>query len=184
VSSGHGHDHGHDVRSGGLGRVPPAVVRLLAVAVAPLLAATVIGLFVLWPRGPLPSPRSDLGLRAELANGTVRKVVRLPCPGGGQSHRTCQSASVRLTGGPDRGTDTSLDLSVGPGDPSLHQGDRIVLGRSTDPTGAVFYSFADYQRRTPLLVLALLFTVVVVVVGRLRGLAALVGLVVTFARCS
>lgn len=181
MTSGHGHDHGHDARSGGVGRVPPGVVRLLAIAVAPLLAATVIGLFVLWPRGPLPSPRSGLGLRAELVNGTVRKVVRLPCPGGGQSLRMCQSASIRLTGGPDRGKDTALDLSVGPGDPSLHRGDRIVLGRSADPTGAVFYSFADYQRRTPLLVLALLFTLVVVVVGRLRGLAALVGLVVTFA---
>lgn len=180
MSNGHGHDHGHHARSGGPGRVPPRVVRLLAVAVVPLLIATITGLVVLWPRGPLPGSRSGIGLRAKLVNGTVTEVRRLPCEGGPQAG-TCQSESIRLTSGPDKGTVTSLDLNLGPGSPVLDKGDRIVLGQSADPTGEVFYSFADYQRRTPLLLLALLFALVVVVVGRLRGVAALAGLVVTFA---
>jgi uncharacterized membrane protein len=102
-------------------------------------------------------------------------------PGRSQTAGACQSANIRLTSGADKGTATSLDLTVGPGNHSLEKGDHIVLRRSADSIGGVFHSFADYQRRTPLLMLALLFTLVVVVVGRLRGVAALAGLVITFA---
>ena len=42
------------------------------------------------------------------------------------------------------------------------------------------YAFTDYQRNTPLVVLAVAFAVVVIAVARLRGLAALVGLGVAF----
>src|SRR5437764_2999627 len=74
-----------------------------------------------------------------------------------------------------------LELSVGAGSPDLHRGDSVLVGRSVDPVAGTLYSFADYQRKAPLILLGLLFTVIVVVVGRLRGLAALVGLAVTFA---
>ncbi len=187
--TGHDHRHGGPAAAGsgsrsgggGGGRVPPTVVRLLAIAVVPLLVATIVGLIVLWPRGDLPSPGPSLGLRTTLVTATVASVTTVPCRGGPQTIATCQSVRVRLTSGPDKGTDTLLDFSVGAGNPTLKRGDPILLGRSTDPTGRTFYAFADYQRRAPLLVLALLFTVVVVAIGRLRGLAALVGLAVTFA---
>jgi uncharacterized membrane protein len=71
-------------------------------------------------------------------------------------------------------------VALGPGVPELHRGDKIVLGRTVDPTnGRVDYYFDDFQRRTPMLLLAGLFAVLVVAVGRWRGLASLVGLALT-----
>jgi uncharacterized membrane protein len=43
------------------------------------------------------------------------------------------------------------------------------------------YVFTDYQRNTPLIILAVAFALVVVAVARFRGLAALVGLAFSFA---
>jgi uncharacterized membrane protein len=156
-------------------------MRLLVVIVAPLFLLTVVGLIALWPSKSKPTRSPRLGLPAQLVNGTVVGVKQQPCGGGPATATQCQSATVRITSGPDRGTTTVLELSVGPGNPTLRPGDRIVVGRATDATLGAFYSFADYQRSTPLVLLGVLFAVVVIVIGRWRGLAALVGLVITFA---
>jgi uncharacterized membrane protein len=60
----------------------------------------------------------------------------------------------------------------------LTVGAPVVLSRSDDPqgTGRPIYAFADFQRRTPLLVLGLIFAVMVVLLGRWRGLTALAAL--------
>ena len=170
-------DHG----DAALGPLPARVNRMLLAAVVPFVAATIVGLLVLWPDGDLPRP-SNLGAPADLETATVRAVREGPCGGGGQGGRSrCQTATIRLTSGPERGRATDLELSVGPGNPSLERGDEIVVGRVADPAQGNVYYFSDYERRVPLVVLALLFAVVVVAVGRLRGLTALLGLVVTFA---
>jgi uncharacterized membrane protein len=164
-----------------IGPLPARVNRLLLLAIAPLVLATLVGLVVLWPGDP-PARPSNLGAPAALETATVGTVTEGPCGGGGQGGRgTCQTATLRLTSGPDEGTSTVLEVSVGPGNPSLERGDRIVVGRVPDPAQGNVYYFSDYQRRAPLVVLALLFAGVVVAIGRLRGLTALLGLVVTFA---
>jgi uncharacterized membrane protein len=163
------------------GPVPARVVRMLTCAVVPLVVATLFGLIALWPSGPLPGQPSRLGQQAQLVDGTVTDVQRRPCGGGPPTATPCQVAQVRITSGPDKGQTTELELSVGPGNPSLENGDPIVVGRTPDPVLGTFYAFADYQRRTPLVLLAVLFVVVVLAVGRLRGLTGLVGLVITFA---
>ncbi len=173
-----GHSHGDPLAAG---PVPPEVRRMLVFAVVPLLVATVAGLIVLWPQGDLPARPSNLGALIELETATVQGVVSNPCTQGPQSVGTCQSADLRITSGPDKGSSYVLDISIGPGNPTLEKGDRIVVGRSPNPTTGAVYYFADYQRRAPLLLLAALFTVVVIAIGRVRGLTALVGLVITFA---
>ena len=162
--------------------MPARVRRLLVLAVAPLLVATVVGLVALWPRGDLPARPANLGVLVELETATVSGVDVLPCSQGPQAVGRCQTVRLRITSGPDEGETHALDISVGPGNPTLERGDRIVVGRSPDTTlGGPLYYFADYQRRAPLLLLAALFAVVVIAVGRLRGITALVGLVITFA---
>jgi uncharacterized membrane protein len=173
-------DHGR----GAIGPLPARVNRLLLLAIAPLALATLVGLVVLWPDGDLPERPSNLGAAAELETATVRAVTRGPCGGGGgpgSGRDACQTATLRLTSGPDEGKPTVLELSVGPGNPSLEVGDKIVVGRTEDVALGNVYYFSDYQRRVPLLLLGVLFAVVVVAVGRLRGLTALLGLVLTFA---
>lgn len=157
------------------------MTRLLLAVVAPLFVLTLVGMVALWPRRGPPARSPRLGLPAQLVNATVTSVRLQPCGGGPATATKCQAAEVRVTSGPDQGTKTVLELSIGPGNPTLHGGDRIVVGRATDPTLGTFYSFADYQRRAPLLLLTVLFAVVVIAIGRFRGFAALAGLVITFA---
>jgi len=153
--------------------------RLLVLILLPFVVAIAVGFVVLWPAHQRHRAAARaLGTPARLVNGTVASVETRPCETGGGR---CSTVFVRVTSGPDRGRSAILpDLTLGPGEPVLHDGDRIVLGRSVDPTnGRVDYYFADYQRRTPMILLAVLFAVLVVAVARWRGLAALVGLVLT-----
>jgi uncharacterized membrane protein len=165
--------------AGGTG--PARVRRLLLFAVLPLLVATIAGLVALWPSGDLPARPTNLGALVELETATVTEVEVVPCPHSPQSVGQCIEAQMRITSGPDEGSIQPLDISVGPGNPILERGDRIVVGRSPDPTRGPLYYFSDYQRRAPLTLLAFLFTGVVIAVGRIRGVTALIGLVITFA---
>ncbi len=88
----------------------------------------------------------------------------------------CRDVTARLDSGPEKGETTTLDITESPDQPTLREGDRIVLGRAADPGQPVAYFFSDFQRRTPLLALGLLFAVAVVGLARWRGLAALLGL--------
>jgi len=156
------------------------VSRLLAVAVVPLLVATLVGLAVLWPDGEPLGRSGSLGAPAQLVDATVVIDRRMPCQGVPERvANACHLTTLRITGGPDAGTERTLEMFEGPGQPPLERGDKVVLGRTSD-VGGVEYYFADFQRRTPLLWLTVLFAVVVVAVGRWRGLAALAGVVVSF----
>jgi uncharacterized membrane protein len=154
------------------------VRRLLTLAVIPFVLGTVVGLVVLWPAHQHHRTVRSLGAPAKLVNATVVQVDTASCPEGGGR---CSTVSVTVTSGPDRGHSAILpDVALGPGVPELHRGDKLVLGRTVDPTnGRVDYYFDDYQRRTPMLLLAVVFAALVVAVGRWRGLASLVGLVLT-----
>ncbi len=155
---------------------------MLLATVLPLLLATVVGLVVLWPEGDSVRRPTSFGPPTRLIDGTVEVDRAVPCKGresGAASN--CRVATVRLTEGPEKGEAVDLELFEGPGQPRLHEGDSVVLGRADDRGGGrVDYYFSDFQRRSPLLWLGLLFAVAVVAVGRMRGLAALVGLGLSF----
>ncbi len=157
-----------------------AIDRVLLLAVLPLLLATVVGLVVLWPDGDAVTRPTSFGPPAQLVDGTVVSDRVVPCessPFGADSR--CRVATVRLTEGPEKGETTDLELFEGPGQPRVRDGDEVVLGRAVDRVGVDYY-FSDFQRRSPLLWLGLVFAVAVIAVGRLRGLAALVGLGLSF----
>lgn len=158
----------------------PRITRLLALVVAPLVAVTIGGLVVLWPSGGIESS-AGAGAQGVLVKGKVVADRSVPCPGNdfGGVTKECHLTTVRLTSGPDRGQRTVLDLVTGPDQPALDIGDRLVLGR-TDAGGEVTYYFSDFQRQSPLLWLAGLYVLVVIGIGRLKGLTALLGVVVTF----
>jgi uncharacterized membrane protein len=62
----------------------------------------------------------------------------------------------------------------------VSEGDTLVLTRDAGAEGGPTYAFYDYERDTPIIVLAIAFAVVVGLVARLRGLASLVGLAFAF----
>jgi uncharacterized membrane protein len=172
---GHGHRAGQASRRGRL---------LLAVLLALLAAATAAGLVLLWPAErhfPVPPQfQAPAGGAVVFVEGTVSRVEAAPCRG--EPTRTCRDISVRLDTGPDAGTITRLQYGAGPGAPPLQPDERVRLARSTDPaTGAPAYFYDDIVRDLPLALLAGAFALVVVLVARWRGLAALVGLGVAYA---
>lgn len=154
--------------------------RLLLGVVGVAVLATAIGLLVLWPSGEDTGLRRFLGQPVDLERGRVEDVRIVPCAGTieGEGVR-CRSASVQLTSGPDAETNVVIESSVGPGTPELAEGDRVVLGFTPDAPPGNQYYFADFERRSPLVWLAALFAAAVVLLGRLRGLRALVGLAVS-----
>jgi uncharacterized membrane protein len=180
-----GHSHGTGAETAG---VHARARLLLLVLVVPLLAATVLGLVVLWPADANPPTPDFMGTPAKLADGTVVTVDRRPCGGGGGDQTAaCQAAKVKLTAGAGAETGKVVDIEVGQGadSPVLHKGDKVVVGRAgTGKRGdadAGGWYFSDFQRRGPLLALAIFFAAAVVVFGRFRGIFALAGLVVSFA---
>ena len=185
----------------GRGRRPPArgdvpgsnrpVGLLLAIAVVPALVATVVGLVWLWPRDA-PAAAPGMEERAELVDGVVTGTRQVSCDElvgegsgeepSGEGAMPCRTevVTVRVTSGPDQGRPTAFEVVEGPGQPHLAAGDRIVLGRSEDADGTTYF-FSDFQRRLPMVWLGVLFALVIVGIGRLKGFTALLGVAATFA---
>jgi uncharacterized membrane protein len=149
----------------------------LAGVVGVFLLATLVGLLVLWPPATPRDRTGGLGTPVDLVNATVTAAPVVPCrsalPG---VDLVCRDVTARLDSGPEKGDTTTLNITESPDQPTLSRGDHIVLGRAADPGQPVAYFFSDFQRRTPLLALGLLFAVAVVGLARWRGLAALIGL--------
>jgi uncharacterized membrane protein len=171
------HSHGSGSASSASLRLPEPLRRALAAVVGVFVLATVAGLVVLWPP-PVPRDRTGgLGTPVDLVNATVTAAPEVPCRSGlPGAALVCRDVTARLTSGPESGQSTTLEITESPDQPTLRAGDRIILGRAADPGQPVAYFFSDYQRRTPLLALGLLFALAVVGLARWRGLAALLGL--------
>ncbi|MDQ7906406.1 YibE/F family protein [Phytohabitans sp. ZYX-F-186] len=177
--SGHGHSHGpdrpHHQRAG----------RVALIVLACAAAVTIAAMALLWPRGDVggDQPRDEAQ-----ATGDVVAVTTAPCPqspdtpqvvpsGGPQE---CGTVTVKITSGPDEGKQIETDLPRGPGAPQISLGDRLTLVHTEGTASGVDYQILDHQRGTGLWVLGVAFALAVVAFGRLRGLAALGGLAITF----
>jgi len=115
---------------------------------------------------------------------TVERVTRFSCRSLGTD--TCAKVTVRLDSGPDEDTTTSFQIGVGGLDPEVDVGDEVRVVENAVAPGAESvrgqeYSLSDFERRRPMLLLALLFAGLVVVFARLRGVLSLVGLAVSLA---
>ncbi|MFG1937026.1 YibE/F family protein [Micromonospora tulbaghiae] len=174
-----GADHTHPAPA-----APPGVRRLLVAVVVPLFVITVIAALVLWPR----QDREPVGgADVPRYRGTVTRVVTEPCPptpefpdGAGGP---CGTVTVTVEQGPDAGRQVETPIPAGPGAPRVAVGDEVVLVELTDPADPAVksYNIAEHQRGTPLIWLMVLFAAAIVAFGRWRGLAALGGLVASFA---
>jgi uncharacterized membrane protein len=172
----HAHSHAHDAPS-------PSLTRgrsVLFGAVLLLVAATIAGLVALWPPASASAPKGDAGDRIR---ATVTTLLRTSCgqlldPGAADKGTPdgCSRARVHIDEGPDKGQ--SIELFVGVDQAaSTHVGQGVVLFRGAGSLALDSrYELIDVQRGRPLLLLAGLFVLAVVVLGRLRGALSLVGL--------
>ena len=147
----------------------------------PVALGTVIGLVALWP-GDEPT-RAEQAVAEQFPPGTTYPEVRVAsveagdCPPG----RPCAgSAVVEVLEGPDAGEYVQVELPAEVLSAGLEVGDGLVLTRDGGAEGGPAYVFFDYERDVPINAFAVAFAVIVTAVARLRGLAALVGLVFAF----
>ena len=150
----------------------------------PIGLATIIGLFVLWPDGE--PTRAEQAAATFLPPGTtypegeIVSIEPYECGLDATQPATCATAVVEVLDGEGAGDFQSVDLTADVVAAGLEVGDTLVLTRDAGAEGGASYGFFDYERSTPILVLAIFFAIVVGAVARLRGLASLVGLAFAF----
>jgi uncharacterized membrane protein len=165
----------------------------------PFTAAVVVGLVVLWPGGAPPHQRSGVGFDRQSQQATVTKVVEVSCksvnaqgqapPGDAstsegnsaqhQADGTCKKATIRVDTGKDEGR-TFTEIVQPDQTRQLHEGEKVVVAYEPSAPRDLQYSVTDVNRKFPMALLAGIFALAVVVVGRLRGVMALVALAVSF----
>ena len=159
------------------------VINVFWVAFGVLTAATAIGLVTLWPSEQAVAQPAEL-VRPKTVQAEVRAIRAIACVVPGQ--RDCRRVTARVDEGRARGTlaefavmEPALDLTVG---------DDVRLSENPLPLGAQIggvnvdrWALADFERRTPLLLLAVAFALLVVLTGKLKGLRALIGLAISLA---
>jgi len=154
--------------------------RLLGVIVAVVALAALIGMVVLRPQGDRPEVAEELGLNAEIVDATVTDVEDVPCAGTAEADGIrCISVAFVVTSGATDGTESAFETPITEASVRFDAGDEVTLGFQAGNDPGFQYYFNDFQRRTPLLLLAGLFAVAVLALGRLQGLRALVALGVT-----
>jgi len=175
MTPGHGH-HSHE----GPSWAPPAYIeRSLWIAVATWASLTLIGLIVLWPA----SASTGNNAVDPTVHGYVVAAAVQPCTGTAVSDLIeCRVLTVQLQGGKTDGEQTNLELGITSSRGKQPEvGDDLLLTATRLADGTTIYNFADYERASSLWVLAILFAVTVVVLGRWRGVGALAGLAVSVA---
>jgi len=157
------HEH-HDLD------LSPAAARrargILLAIVVPLLLVTIVGLALLWPRGETP-------------------VGSQPNPVDGPGFTTAQITEVTGEIGTEAlallhdGTEREVPVQIPPEivNAGIEPGDTIRVFFTTGAMGSGSpYVFVDFVRDVPLLLLGGLYVLVVLLVARIRGLMAIVGL--------
>jgi uncharacterized membrane protein len=149
---------------------------LLAALAGLLAAATVVGIVVLRPSEAERPNLRGLGFVSEVYDAEVVTVQDVPCQGQPEQGIRCRQVAFELLEGPDRGRSIAQELVVTPTTPDLSPGDRVTMAYDPGAEPEFQYRFVDRDRGALLFWLALAFSVAVVALGRLRGLAALAGL--------
>lgn len=150
----------------------------LLLVVGAVAAAAVIGMIVLWPRGPEDAPAAGMPQDTEVVDATLVSVTDAadaPDNPLAPNARTVDvTAQIEETG--DEVTFETTDES---GD--LYQaGQKVRLTVIRQEGLPTTYLISDFRRGGALAVLVGAFVVAVLGFGRIHGLRALVGLVATF----
>ncbi|WP_326604742.1 YibE/F family protein [Streptomyces sp. NBC_01799] len=194
------HQHGHSHSHGPAAPVSKHLRKVIAAVLIPFATAVVVGLVVLWPGGAPAHERTGVGFDRQTQQATVVKVDKVDCkdvnaaqtpatgntttPSGnatpGQEPGLCEKATIEVTTGHDKGR-TFVEIVQPDAPRQLHEGQGVIVAYAPDAPHDLQYSVTDVDRKVPMALLAGIFALAVVVVGRLRGVMALIALAVSFA---
>ncbi|MET9900005.1 YibE/F family protein [Streptomyces sp. NPDC006446] len=192
---GHGHSHSH----GPAAPVSKHLRKVIAAVLIPFAAAVAVGLVVLWPGGAPSHERTGVGFDRQTQQATVTRIDQVDCKSVNASGETptgdtstaegssaqqqatgeCKKATIRIDTGKDKGR-TFTEIVQPDQSRQLHQGEKVVVAYEPSAPKDLQYSVTDANRKLPLTLLAGIFAVVVVVVGRMRGVMALIALAISF----
>ncbi|MGH3312382.1 MAG: YibE/F family protein [Streptomyces sp.] len=197
----HGRNHapGHSHSHGPATPVSRQLRKVIAAVLIPFAAAVIAGLVVLWPGG-VPTHGGDgsgVGFDRPTFPARVTALAEVDCedvrvgqsssPRAGQSGQAasgkakgpCRKATVEVTGGKDKGH-TFTEVVPPDATRTYATGQQVVAAYAEKAPRELRYSVIDVDRGMPMVLLAGVFALFVVLVGRLRGVLALVGLAVSF----
>lgn len=149
-------------------------INWLIATILVLTTLTIVGLITLWPRSKPDIDRDALGLTSGVVTSTVARAVDRSCSYA--TELTCHLVTFQILQGRDQGTITTQEFELLPSAPHFEAGDRVVLNVIPNADPLFRYQYADRERRPLLWGLTGLFALAVVGLGRLRGFAALGGL--------
>ncbi|MFS0695910.1 YibE/F family protein [Streptomyces nitrosporeus] len=195
-SHAHAHTHSH----GPAAPVSQHLRKVIAAVLIPFATAVLVGLAAFWPGGSPAHERTGVGFDRQTEDGRVVRVDRVDCadvnagqvpptgdtstPSGREAVNEqtgeCKKATIEVTSGKDAGR-TFVEIVQPDAARQLSQGQGVVVAYAPDAPRDLQYSVTDVDRSFPMALLAGLFALAVVAVGRLRGLMALVALAVSFA---
>src|SRR5918998_1011985 len=162
-------------------------LRILVVVLIPLAIWTLVGLIVFWPGDISDRVNPNLAGGYNVPGVTypsarITEVKPITCDGlpgstPDVSELNCAEVVAELLEGDERGLAVSIPLTEAVYSSGVEVDQVIKLTRvpPIDDQPAQF-QFADFERRTPLIVLTVIFAVAVVAVARWRGFASLIGL--------
>jgi len=194
---GHGPGDGHS--HGPAAPVSQHLRKVIAAVLIPFAVAVVVGLAVLWPGGVPGHARTGVGFDRQTQQATVTKVGKVDCKSvnasGGtptgdtstaegssaqqQASGTCKKATIRVDTGKDKGR-TFAEIVQPDQTRQLHQSEKVVVAYQPSAPRDLQYSVTDVDRKFPIALLAGIFALAVVVVGRMRGVMALIALAISF----
>lgn len=193
-----GQQHTHSHSHGPAAPVSGHLRKVIAAVLIPFAAAVVVGLVALWPGGAPAHERTGVGFDRQTQQGKVVNIDKVDCEDvnasqlpvsggttpptgeGGDRAALCKKATVEITSGQDKGR--KFVEVVQPDAPrQLRDGQGVVVAYAPDAPHDLQYSVTDVNRKFPMMLLAGIFALVVVAVGRLRGVMALVALALSFA---
>ncbi|MCW2831656.1 MAG: YibE/F family protein [Aeromicrobium sp.] len=155
----------------------------LAAVVLAISAAALTAMLLLWPDSDdVPKGQNPYGAEGvSTVDGTVTRVGPFDCGSGGQGPDNTievDGSCAHVVATVDDET-AKFDLDAARYQAGIEPGDKITLIRIQPEGQPVTYEFRDFQRGFPLTALAVIFSVLVIIVARWRGLFALVGIGVT-----
>src|SRR5210317_277498 len=163
-----GHGHGHDHAE------PPALHRLASIALWPAVAVvgvlTLVALTLIWPSGD-GNFEDPLLLDADPISATVVSDQLVPCYY--DAGQDCRLIGFEMDDGPYAGEFGTIEQGA---TSPLDVGDGVIVVAYEAADGEVQFSFQDYRRGWPMLILVALFVGAVLALGRWRGIGAIAGL--------
>ncbi|MEA1903616.1 MAG: YibE/F family protein [Actinomycetota bacterium] len=160
-------------------KVPtPSGLGGVVVAIAVLV---VVGLVALWPSDQHEIDLATFGFADDVVTASVAAVDVVGCSY--DPSLSCSLNTFRITqeDSVDLGLLVDLELPDEAGQPEFNVGDPIFMFAVDRDDGSFSYQYMDRDRRGLIAVLTAVFALAVILLGRFRGLAALVGLVLSIA---